>query len=66
MQNVQDTGQGMLSVLREIVLFYPEVTRILCVEMIKSCKSSQHAEPSPVLQNRPLCYKIVGNKQKVS
>ena len=35
--------------LREIVLFYPEVTRILCVEMIKSLKSSQHTEPSPVL-----------------
>ena len=40
--------------LREIVLFYPEVTRILCVEMIKSCKSSQHTEPSPVLlQTKP-------------
>ena len=36
--------------LREIVLFYPEVTIILCVEMIKSCKSSQHTEPSPVLE----------------
>ena len=38
--------------LREIVLFYPEMMRILCIEMIKSCKSSQHTEPSPVL----LCY----------
>ena len=35
--------------LREIVLFSAEVTRILCVDMIKSCKSSQHTEPSPVL-----------------
>ena len=33
--------------LREIVLFYPEMMRILCIEMIKSCKSSQHTEPSP-------------------
>ena len=41
--------------LREIVLFYPEVTRILRVEMMKSCKSSQHAEPSPVL----LCYQSI-------
>ena len=41
--------------LREIVLFYPEVTRILRVEMIKSCKSSQHTEPSPVL-----CYVLQG------
>ena len=35
--------------LREIVLFYPEVKRILYVEMIKSCKSSQRTEPSLVL-----------------
>ena len=33
--------------LREIVLLYLEVTRILCVEMIKSCKFSQRTEPSP-------------------
>ena len=46
--------------LREIVLFYPEVTIILCVEMIKSCKSSQHTEPSPVLFSSIQITFIVG------